>query len=225
MAEEYGILQHVRFNTCVTKAVFDTSKHCWLVHTTQGVFTARFLINGNGYFSDEPYVPVFKDAERFKGEIIHTSHLDGQRTFAGKKVVLVGSGSTAICCAPELAAACGSLLLLQRSPSYIYEISNRAGPLIRSCQKLYMLGIRAPVKWLRHYLQLRDDLIFVEAKGATNWSTRQIESKGRRLGRLFGEKGDRVSGVVPYFVLASPVQSVRLNKANVPAWMKIGRDT
>src|SRR3989454_4521650 len=58
VAEEYGILEHVRFNTRVIKAVFDTSKHRWLVHTTQDVFTAQFLINGNGYFSDEPYVPV-----------------------------------------------------------------------------------------------------------------------------------------------------------------------
>ena len=54
-----------------------------------------------------------------------------------------------------------SLVLLQRSPSYIYEISNRAGPLIVLCQSLYRLGVRFPVKWLRAYLQLRDDLIFV----------------------------------------------------------------
>ena len=161
VAQEFGILEHIRFNTRVVKAVFDSRRQRWSVHTTNGVFTAQFLINGNGYFADEPYVPAFKDGERFKGEIIHTSQLSEQRTFVGKKVVLVGSGSTAICAAPELAAVSGSLVLLQRSPSYIYEIRNEAGPLIRLCQNLYKRGLRAPVRWLRGYLQLRDDLIFL----------------------------------------------------------------
>lgn len=161
VAEEFGISEHIRFDTRVAKAVFEPRQALWSVHTSQGIFRARFLINGNGYFSDEPYVPQFEDAERFKGEIVHTSHLDGSRTFADKDVVVVGSGSTAICCAPELAAVSKSLVLLQRSPSYIYEISNRAGALIRLCQSLYKLGVRPAVQWLRFYLQLRDDLIFV----------------------------------------------------------------
>jgi monooxygenase len=161
VAREFSILESIRFNTRVTKAVFDTDRKLWTVHTPQGPFSARFLLNGNGYFSDEPYLPAFKDAERFKGEIVHTSHLDGGRTFPGKKVVLVGSGATAICCAPELARVSKSLVLLQRSPSYIYETDNRAGPLIKGCQALYRRGLHFPVRWLRHYLQLRDDLIFV----------------------------------------------------------------
>jgi len=161
VAQEFSILQHIRFSTCVTKAVFSVEEQRWTVHTSKGTFTAQFLINGNGYFSDEPYVPAFKDADKFKGEIIHTSHLDGSRTFIDKRVVLVGSGATAICCAPELSRVSKSLVLLQRSPSYIYEISNKAGPLIVLCQNLYRLGLRSPVKWLRYYLQLRDDLVFV----------------------------------------------------------------
>jgi monooxygenase len=75
--------------------------------------------------------------------------------------VLVGSGSTAICAAPAIAETAQSLVLVQRSPSYIYEVDNRAGWLIRICQSLYRAGWKAPVKWLRHYLQARDDLVFV----------------------------------------------------------------
>jgi cation diffusion facilitator CzcD-associated flavoprotein CzcO len=161
VAGEFGILEHIRFNTRVTRAVFDPEDERWTVHTDRGTFRAQFLVNGNGYFSDEPYVPAFKDADKFRGEIIHTSHLDAARTFRDKKVVLVGSGATAICCAPELARVSQSLVLLQRSPSYIYEISNRAGPLILACQALYRLGMRSAVKWLRSYLQLKDDLVFV----------------------------------------------------------------
>ena len=161
VAQEFSILEHIRFGTWVTKAVFSVERKRWTVHTSQGTYTARFLVNGNGYFSDDPYVPVFKDAERFRGEIIHTSRLDGKRTFADKKVVLVGSGATAICCAPELARVSKSLVLVQRSPSYIYEIDNKAGPLIVLCQGLHRLGVRFAVNWLRYYLQVRDDLIFV----------------------------------------------------------------
>jgi cation diffusion facilitator CzcD-associated flavoprotein CzcO len=161
VAEEFSILENIRFDTWVTKAVFSVERKGWTVHTSRGTYTAQFLVNGNGYFSADPYVPVFKDAEKFRGEVIHTSRLDGKRTFYDKKVVLVGSGATAICCAPELARVSKSLVLLQRSPSYIYEIDNKAGPLIVLCQSLHRLGVRFPVKWLRYYLQVRDDLIFV----------------------------------------------------------------
>ena len=164
VAEEFAILEHIRFNTRVTKVVFDTDATRWVVHTTAGVFTSRFLINGNGYFSD-PYVPTFQDAEKFKGEIIHTSALDSRRTFLDQDVVLVGSGATAICCAPALSPVSKSLVLVQRSPSYIYESSNRAGLLTRACQHLHTMGITFPMKLLRYALQCKDDLIFVGFRG------------------------------------------------------------
>jgi len=55
----------------------------------------------------------------------------------------------------------GSLTMLQRSPSYVYEIDNRATPFMRLCQSLYRLGLDFPIKLLRGYLQVRDDVIFV----------------------------------------------------------------
>ena len=160
VAEEFGIAANIRFNTRVVSAAFDSRHQQWTVHTSQGTFTAQFLINGNGYFS-EPHVPEFRDADRFSGEIIHTFALDAKRTFTGKDVVLVGSGSTAVCCAPELARVSRSLTLLQRSPSYIYEIDNRPGVFMRFCQFLHGFGASLPVKVLRAYLQARDDAIFV----------------------------------------------------------------
>ena len=165
VAQQYSIHRNIRFQARVIKAVFDASEQRWAVFTSQGIFRARFLINGNGYFSDDPHVPAFRDVARFRGEIIHTSHLDASRQFLDKEVVLVGSGATAICCAPELARVSKTLVLLQRSPSYIYEIDNRAGALILFCQRLYRLGLRPALKLLRFYLQLRDDLIFVGFRG------------------------------------------------------------
>jgi cation diffusion facilitator CzcD-associated flavoprotein CzcO len=140
--------------------VFDPDDQRWIVHTTNGTFTAQFLLNGNGYFS-EPYVPVFVDSEKFKGEIIHTARLDSRRTFFDKDVALVGSGSTAISCAPELSTVSRSLVLIQRSPSYVYEISNKLGLVTRLCRHLHQKGLAFPVKPLRYCLQAKDDAIFV----------------------------------------------------------------
>jgi cation diffusion facilitator CzcD-associated flavoprotein CzcO len=160
VAEEFGIIERIRFNTPVTAAEFDSREQRWHVRTNHGTFTAQFLINGNGYFA-EPHVPCFPGREKFAGEVIHTFELDDKRTFQGKDVVLVGSGSTAVCCAPELGRVSKSLTLLQRSPSYIYEIDNRATALMRFCQYLYGLGFKLPIRALRGYLQARDDVIFV----------------------------------------------------------------
>lgn len=160
VAEEFSIVDQVRFDTRVTAASFNSRTQRWVVETNRGTFSAQFLINGNGYFS-APHVPKFPDVDRFRGEVIHTFDLDAARTFQDKDVVLVGSGSTAVCCAPELAKVSKSMTLLQRSPSYIYEIDNNATPLMRLCQSFYGRGITLPVRLLRAWLQARDDIIFV----------------------------------------------------------------
>ena len=160
VAEEFGIAEQIRFNTRVVRASFNGRTQRWVVETNRGSFTAQFLINGNGYFSG-PHVPSFPDVEKFGGEVIHTFNLDASRGFEGKDVVLVGSGSTAVCAAPELAKVSKSMTMLQRSPSYIYEIDNHATPSMRIAQALYRKGITLPVRLLRGWLQARDDIIFV----------------------------------------------------------------
>lgn len=160
VTEEFGIVDHVRFGTLVHSASFNSRTQRWVVETNRGTFTAQFLINGNGYFS-APHMPEFPGAEEFRGELIHTFDLDDRRTFEGKDVVLVGSGSTAVCAAPELAKVSKSLTMLQRSPSYVYEIDNNATPTMRIAQALYRKGVTLPVRLLRGWLQARDDIIFV----------------------------------------------------------------
>lgn len=160
VTEEFGIADQIRFNTMVHGASFNSRSQRWVVETNRGTFTAQFLINGNGYFS-APHIPKFPGAGEFRGELVHTFDLDDRRTFEGKDVVLVGSGSTAICCAPELAKVSKSMTMLQRSPSYVYEIDNNATPSMRLAQALYRRGITLPVRLLRGWLQARDDIIFV----------------------------------------------------------------
>src|SRR2546425_10070454 len=66
VAEEFSILENIRFNTRVTKAVFSTQAKRWTVHTSRCTLTSHFLINGNAYFSYQPYVPASKVAAKFK---------------------------------------------------------------------------------------------------------------------------------------------------------------
>lgn len=160
VAADFALLENIRFNTRVTAASFATTTGHWVVQTQQGPIRAQFLINGNGYFN-HPHVPDYPGTDSFRGEIIHTFDLNAERRFPGKRVVLVGSGSTAICAAPELARVSASMTMLQRSPSYIYEIDNAATPLMRLCQFLYGRGWGSPIKFLRGFLQLRDDVIFL----------------------------------------------------------------
>jgi len=160
VTEEFAIVDHTHFNTKVTAASFNSRTQRWVVETSRGTFTAQFVINGNGYFS-APHVPKFPGRDEFRGELIHTFDLDAERSFEGKDVVLVGSGSTAVCAAPELAKVSKSLTMLQRSPSYIYEIDNNATPSMRLAQALYRKGITLPLRLLRGWLQARDDIIFV----------------------------------------------------------------
>jgi monooxygenase len=161
VAMEFGIEENIRFNTRVHRAVFDTRAKQWRIFTNRGTFTSQFLLNGNGYMSETPHVPAFEGTDEFNGEIIHTSDLDDRRRFEDKRVVVVGSGATAVCCAPVLADVSKSLVMLQRSPSYIYEVTNKIGPLTRLSQQLHRRGITSPVKLVRYGLQLKDDLIFV----------------------------------------------------------------
>lgn len=161
VATEFHLMERIRFSTTVTRAEFDSGDRTWHITTSRGTYRSRYLLNGNGYMSCSPHVPAFAGMSEFGGEIVHTGALDDRRTFADKRVVLVGSGATAVCCAPVLADVSQSLVMLQRSPSYIYEVSNRIGPFTRLAQRLHRRGITVPVALVRYGLQLKDDVIFV----------------------------------------------------------------
>lgn len=170
---EFKITDKIQFGTIVEKTVFDTKEKIWNVYTNKGRFSSKFIINANGYFAGAPHTPHFAGTEKFKGEITHLLHLDKKKNIKHKRVVLVGSGASAICAAPVLCANSLSMTLLQRSPSYIYEENNEIGIFVNLAQKLYRRGWTFPVKVVNYFLQLKDDLVFV------------LFRKFPRLGKLF----------------------------------------
>ncbi|MDH6238175.1 alpha/beta fold hydrolase [Cryobacterium sp. CG_9.6] len=89
------------------------------------VFTCSFLFVCSGYYRyDEGFTPVFPGAESFEGELIHPQHWPADLDYARKRVVVVGSGATAVTLVPSLAETAAHVTMLQRSPTYIAPVAS-----------------------------------------------------------------------------------------------------
>ncbi|MET9002595.1 NAD(P)/FAD-dependent oxidoreductase [Amycolatopsis sp. NPDC004169] len=120
-ASAFGVTGHIRFGHRVTTASWSSAEARWTVSTAHGAtFTCRFLYLCSGYYSYESgHVVDFPGRAEFAGEIVHPQHWPDALDYAGKRVVVVGSGATAVTLVPALASAASHVTMLQRSPSYI----------------------------------------------------------------------------------------------------------
>ncbi len=128
-ANEYNVEEKVRFGLKITAAAWSSTDACWTVTAQVEAsgetrhFSCNFLILGTGYYRyDEGYMPEFKGRERFKGEVIHPQLWPENLDYSGKKVVVVGSGATAMTLVPAMAKDTAHITMLQRSPSYIISL-------------------------------------------------------------------------------------------------------
>ena len=125
-AEEYGIDRHIQFNTRVVKVSWSSGEARWTVEMERGpsrepaALTCSFLFMCSGYYSYEKgHTPEFAGADRFKGRIVHPQHWPADLDYAGKQVVIIGSGATAVTLVPSMAKTAAHVTMLQRSPTYI----------------------------------------------------------------------------------------------------------
>ncbi|WP_448581583.1 flavin-containing monooxygenase [Thermaurantiacus sp.] len=123
-AQEAGITPHIRFNHKVTAADWDTQSNRWTItaETPAGTrrFTASFLLMCAGYYSyEEPYDPPLPGEDRFAGTRFHAQHWPQGLDHAGKRVIVIGSGATAVTIVPELAKTAAHVIMLQRSPTWM----------------------------------------------------------------------------------------------------------
>jgi monooxygenase len=125
-AHEEGIEDKIRLSHRVVSAQWSTPESLWTVEaertdTGESVrFTCGFLSMCSGYYRyDEGYSPEFPGRERFKGEVIHPQHWPEDLDYAGKRVVVIGSGATAVTLIPAMAEKAAHVTMLQRSPTYI----------------------------------------------------------------------------------------------------------
>jgi cation diffusion facilitator CzcD-associated flavoprotein CzcO len=129
-ARDEGILPQIRFGHRVTSANWDAAAARWSVDVESAGeakrFTCRFLFFCSGYYDyEQGYEPEWPGRESFSGRIVHPQHWPADLDYAGKKVVVIGSGATAITLLPSLASKAAHVTMLQRSPSYIIALPAR----------------------------------------------------------------------------------------------------
>ena len=133
-AREGGIDQHIRYGRRMIRADWDSETARWTITARTGetggseTYVCRFLINCTGYYRyDQGYMPDFPGIEDFKGAVIHPQQWDESYDYAGQKVVIIGSGATAVTLVPAMAKTAASVTMLQRSPTYIAARPARDG--------------------------------------------------------------------------------------------------
>jgi cation diffusion facilitator CzcD-associated flavoprotein CzcO len=139
-ARKHGIDQHMRFDTQVASAEWDSTTDTWTVWAEQNgtaqTYRARFVFFGTGYYNyDEPYRPEFPGIETFSGDVVHPQFWPEDLDYSGKRVVVIGSGATAISLIPALAEKAERVTMLQRSPTYMMSMA-RVDPMVDFIRKI-----------------------------------------------------------------------------------------
>ncbi|MDE1172365.1 MAG: NAD(P)/FAD-dependent oxidoreductase [Parvibaculaceae bacterium] len=123
-ARERGIDKHILFSHKIVSADWSAARSLWTVEARKGEetvhFTCGYLLMCSGYYSyAEGYRPTFAGESQFKGQIIHPQFWPENLDYKGKRVVIIGSGATAVTLLPEMARDASHVVMLQRSPSYV----------------------------------------------------------------------------------------------------------
>lgn len=121
---EEGFGEHIRFQRRAVHARWSSAQARWTVQVDgpQGAesYSCRFLYMASGYFDYEAgHLPSWPGMEEFKGDLVQPQHWPAELAYAGKRVVIIGSGATAVTLAPEMAKTAAHVTLLQRSPTWI----------------------------------------------------------------------------------------------------------
>ena len=130
-ANEYRIKDKIKYQTKVLKANFDTQNKIWSITTinkvgNEEIYHSRFLFSCTGYYNyDEGYTPDYNGIENYEGEIIHPQHWPENLDYKNKRVVVIGSGATAVTIVPEMADETSEITMLQRSPTYVGAFPNK----------------------------------------------------------------------------------------------------
>jgi len=125
-SSKFGIDPYIRFRHRIVAARWSSADARWSLdvevgeHRRQETYRCGFLYMCAGYYRyDAAHIPAFRDADRFRGTLIHPQWWPEDLDYTGKRVVVIGSGATAVTLVPAMAERAGHVTMLQRSPSYI----------------------------------------------------------------------------------------------------------
>ncbi|HET9525145.1 MAG TPA: NAD(P)/FAD-dependent oxidoreductase [Pyrinomonadaceae bacterium] len=141
-AAEFGVDKTIRYHHRVRRASWSSADARWTIEVETGTektlvhFTCNFLYLCTGYYDYENgYTPEWPGVQRFRGTIVHPQKWPEDLDYAGKRIVVIGSGATAITLVPAMAERAAHVTMLQRSPSYIVSrpAEDKVANLLRRC--------------------------------------------------------------------------------------------
>ena len=125
-AHQYDIGKFIRYNHQVIQADWDSNAALWSISVKQGdasevtILRCRYIFACTGYYRyDQGYTPEFSELEKFNGNLVHPQHWPEDLDWSGKRIIVIGSGATAITLVPSLAKTAAHVTMLQRSPTYV----------------------------------------------------------------------------------------------------------
>ncbi|SDY51398.1 Predicted flavoprotein CzcO associated with the cation diffusion facilitator CzcD [Saccharopolyspora shandongensis] len=125
-AAEHGVDRHIRFGHRVIDANWSSDDARWTVRARRASdgeeveITCSFLFSCTGYYDyEQGFTPDFRGIDRFSGQVVHPQLWPEDLDYAGKRVVVIGSGATAVTLVPAMAETAGHVTMLQRSPTYL----------------------------------------------------------------------------------------------------------
>ncbi|SNC62015.1 Predicted flavoprotein CzcO associated with the cation diffusion facilitator CzcD [Marinobacter sp. es.048] len=128
-AREHDVERHIRFGLAVKTADWSGVDNCWKLKALNEVtgetehYTANLMVGCTGYYNyDQGYKPDFPGESDFRGQIVHPQHWPENLDYTGRKVVVIGSGATAITLVPTMAEKAEHVTMLQRSPTYLMPL-------------------------------------------------------------------------------------------------------
>ena len=150
MAEESGAIHNIRYRHRVVSASWSSDDALWTVtamvadgegNEREEQYQTRFISSCSGYYSyDEGHRPAFTDEEAFEGQIVHPQFWPEDLDYTGKRVVVIGSGATAVTLVPAMTEKAAHVTMLQRSPSYVVS-RPQTDAIAQSLQKLVPLPL------------------------------------------------------------------------------------
>ncbi len=186
-AQEYGVDRHIRFGLKILSADWSSDKNQWTITALKestgetSTYTCHFFVSCTGYYDyDQGHLPVFPGWDRFKGQAIHPQFWPENLDYQGKRIVVIGSGATAVTIVPAMVADAAHVTMLQRTPTYYF-----IAPTLEKA--IALLGRVLPARWIygalrRAYIALQRALY----KGAKRWPNAMRQFMLRPIKKTLG---------------------------------------
>lgn len=187
-AKDEGIEENIKYNHKVKSASWSSEQKQWTLEVENDnqtlTYTCNFILACSGYYNyDNGYTPDFQGFKDFKGKIIHPQLWDNNLDYTDKKVIVIGSGATAITLIPNIAEKAKEVIMLQRSPSYV--VSKPSKDSVANIFKK-ILPSKFAHKLSRRKNILLDMFFFKMAQGMPNFTKKMIKKAVKKeLGKDF----------------------------------------